>query len=274
MFGKKIYANPAITNLRLVWLLFLSVFMVGCNQMKPAAAAEEVSMFTYRIVHTYPHDPDAFTQGLEYYEGSLYEGTGRYGHSSIRKVDLTTGEVLQIHNLDSKYFGEGITIFNSRLIELTWLSHLGFVYHLADFSPIKTFRYPTEGWGLANDGQRLIMSDGSATLYFLDPESLEITGRIKVTFNDSPVTQLNELEYIRGVVYANVFQTDYIVAIDPRTGRVTRWIDLSGLSDQAGVTFNPEAVLNGIAYDSKTDRMFVTGKLWSKLFQIELVPTE
>jgi len=229
-------------------------------------------MYTCRIVHTYPHDPDAFTQGLEYHDGYLYEGTGRYGKSSVRKVDLATGEVLQIHHLDSKYFGEGITIFNSRLIELTWMSHLGFIYHLADFSPIKTFRYPTEGWGLTNDGRRLIMSDGSATLYFLDPETLEITGRIKVTFNETPVTQLNELEYIRGAVYANVFQTNYIVAIDPRTGRVTRWIDLSGLSDQAGVTFNPEAVLNGIAYDPNTDRMFVTGKLWGKLFQIELVP--
>lgn len=250
----------------------VSLFIAACGIMQPASVAENVSMYTYRIVHTYPHDPDAFTQGLVYHDGYLYEGTGQYGKSSIRKVELTTGEVLQIHRLDRKYFGEGITIFNKELVELTWLSHLGFVYHLDNFAPIKTFRYPTEGWGLTDDSKRLIMSDGSSTLYFLNPETLSVTGQVKVTYNDSPVTQLNELEYIQGLVYANIFQTNYIVAIDPRTGQVTRWIDLTGLSEQGSGTINPEAVLNGIAYDSQHQRMFVTGKLWNKLFQIELIP--
>jgi len=232
-------------------------------------APDSIPIYTYRVVQTYPHDRNAFTQGLIYQDGVLYEGTGLKGRSSLRKVALESGEVLQYLALAPEYFGEGITIWEQDLIQLTWKTKKGFVYDKDSFVQQKTFRYPTEGWGLTHDGQRLIMSDGTATLRFWDPETLVEIGRVQVHDDNGPVARLNELEYVQGEVWANIWQTNYIARIDPETGQVTGWIDLSGLL--APEDMNPPVdVLNGIAYDAENDRLFVTGKLWPKLFQIEL----
>lgn len=226
--------------------------------------------FTYRVVRSHPHDRSAYTQGLVFHDGVLYESTGLNGQSSIRKVRLETGEVLQIRPLDRKYFGEGIAIVGKELIQLTWQTEIGFIYDLATFDPRRTFPYTGEGWGLTFDGKRLIMSDGSATLRFLDASTLKETGRLTVRDRGMPVDDLNELEIVKGEILANVYQTDRIVRISPKTGQVTGWIDLRGLlspRDAAGAE-----VLNGIAYDAAKDRLFVTGKLWPRLFEIQTVP--
>jgi len=225
----------------------------------------------YRIVHAYPHDPDAFTQGLVYVDGYLYESTGRNGKSSIRKVDLTTGKVLQHYELADKYFGEGLTSWGSELIQLTWRDELGFVYDRASLAWKRSFHYEGEGWGLTHDDKQLILSDGTPMLRFLDPQSFAETRRIPVADeNGRPLLNINELEYIHGEVYANIWQTDQIVRISPRTGKVLGRIDLSGLMDRSQLG-DADAVLNGIAYDARRDRLFVTGKLWPKLFEIEVV---
>ncbi len=228
--------------------------------------AQATPVYSYTVVQTYPHDPNAFTQGLVYTDGVLYEGTGLYGGSSLRKVDLETGTVLQIHTLSPEYFGEGIAVYSDTVVQLTWREHVAFVYDRGTFSETGRFTYTTQGWGLTHDGERLIMSDGSATLFFRDPQTFSETGRVQVYDEFGPVTRLNELEYIDGEVYANVWLTDRIARIDPQTGRVTAWIDLAGLRPPG------TDVLNGIAYDSLNDRLFVTGKWWPNLFQIELVP--
>ncbi len=218
----------------------------------------------------YPHDPQAYTQGLFYLNGFLYEGTGLNGRSSIRKVKLETGEVLQKRDIPEQYFGEGIVNWNDRLLEITWQSQTGFVYDLTTFNLQKQFSYPGEGWGLTQDGKRIIMSDGTPELRFWDPETLRETGRVVVLDEGRPVAELNELEWVKGEVYANVYQTNRIARIDPSSGKVVGWIDLTGLlspEDQA----RQVDVLNGIAYDAKGDRLFVTGKLWPKLFEIRLV---
>lgn len=228
-------------------------------------------IYTFEIIHTFPHDPEAFTQGLVYENEALYEGTGLYGQSSLRRVDLESGAVLQRHDLPAQYFGEGITVFESRIIQLTWKSHTGFVYAKDSFDLIEQFSYPTEGWGLTHDGERLVMSDGTSTLYFLNPESFNEIGRLEVRERGVPVSELNELEYIAGEIYANVWRTDRIARISPGTGEVTGWIDLAGLLDPE--TAGAEAgVLNGIAYDAENDRLFVTGKRWPSLFEIRLIP--
>jgi glutaminyl-peptide cyclotransferase len=226
----------------------------------------------YRVVHTYPHDPQAFTQGLVYRDGVLYEGTGLNGRSSIRKVKLENGEVLQIEKVDSQYFGEGIAIVNDTLYELTWQSGIGFLYDRATFKRKGTFTYRGEGWGLTYDGQRLIMSDGTAFLRFLDPATQKEVARIEVKDGTSPVQNLNELEFVKGEVLANIWQTDRIARISPKTGRLIGWIDLTGLltlRETQEVEANG-GVLNGIAYDAAGDRLFVTGKLWPKLFEIKI----
>ena len=221
-----------------------------------------------RVVHVFPHDPQAFTQGLVYLEGFLYEGTGLNGRSGIRKVRLENGEVLQVQSIDSQYFGEGIAVKGDTIYELTWQSEIGFLYDRATFKRKGTFTYRGEGWGLTYDGQRLIMSDGSSFLRFLDPTTQKELSRIQVT-DGLPVAHLNELEYVKGEILANVWRTNRIARISPKTGAVTGWIELEGLLTPREA--QAADVLNGIAYDAAGDRLFVTGKLWPKLFQIEIV---
>jgi len=235
-------------------------------QQKKAAAP----VAGYTVVKVYPHDRAAFTQGLQFVDGVLYEGTGQNGQSGLRKVKLETGEVLQRQPLDAKYFGEGITVWKDSIIQLTWQSEIGFVYDKATFKQTRTFAYAGEGWGLTHDGARIIMSDGSANLRFLDPVSLKETGRITVRENGVPVKHLNELEFVKGEVLANVWQTSRIARIQPKTGDVTGWIDLAGLLDPREAAGTD--VLNGIAYDAAGDRLFVTGKWWPKLFEIKVRP--
>jgi glutamine cyclotransferase len=226
----------------------------------------------YQIVHVYPHDPEAFTQGLVYVDGHLYESTGRNGKSSIRVVDLTTGRVLQRYDLAAKYFGEGLTNWRAELIQLTWKDGLGFVYDRSTLAWKRSFQYEGEGWGLTHDENQLILSDGTPILRFLDPQSFSETKRISVRDEKGhPVSDINELEYVRGEIYANIWHTDQIVRISPRTGRILGRIDLSGLMEKSQLA-DPDAVLNGIAYDATGDRLFVTGKLWPKLFEIKVVP--
>jgi glutaminyl-peptide cyclotransferase len=237
---------------------------------KARQASAPAPTFNYRVIRSYPHDPDAYTQGLVYRNDVFYESTGLNGRSSLRKVRVETGEVLQIHHLDPRYFGEGLAIAGNNLIQLTWQTEVGFVYDLATFERRRTFSYTGEGWGLTNDEKRLVMSDGSSVLRFLDPATLKETGRLAVKDAGVPVEQLNELEIVKGEIYANVYQTHRVARISPRDGQVVGWIDLTGLlsaRESAGVD-----VLNGIAYDAAKDRLFVTGKLWPKLFEIQIVP--
>jgi glutaminyl-peptide cyclotransferase len=237
----------------------------------PASQAGGIPEYSYQVVHTYRHDPTAYTQGLLYLDGFLYEGTGWNARSSIRKVRLETGEVLQKRSISDAYFGEGIVNWKDRLIEITWQTQVGFVYDLATFQPLREFHYEGEGWGLTQDGKRIIMSDGvTPRLRFWDPETLRETGSIKVTADGEPVLNLNELEWVKGEVYANIYQTDRIARINPANGKVVGWIDLTGLLSPADRTGDTD-VLNGIAYDAKTDRLWVTGKNWPKLFEIRLV---
>jgi glutamine cyclotransferase len=235
------------------------------------AVQEPAPVYGYEVVNVYPHDPAAFTQGLVYRDGVLFESTGLSGRSSIRKVRLETGEVLERRDLEPRYFGEGLAHWNDRLIQLTWQSNVAFVYDAATFEPRGTFSYRGEGWGLTREGDRLLLSDGSPALRVMDPATFEETGRLTVTDAGRPIFNLNELEVVRGEIFANIWQTDRIARITPDTGRVTGWIDLAGLlpaADRAGGV----DVLNGIAYDAEGDRLFVTGKLWPKLFQIRVVP--
>ncbi len=229
-----------------------------------------IPIYSYSIVNAYPHDPDAFTQGLVFEDGVLYEGTGLLGRSTLRRVELETGAILQIRELPGQFFGEGITIYGNEIIQLTWQSNVGFVYDKSSFELLQEFNYSTEGWGITHDGKRLIMSDGTSTLHLLDPQTFEEIGQLEVFDNDGPVTRLNELEYIQGEIYANVWQTDRIARISPDTGRVIGWVDLGGLLT-AEDRSEPVDVLNGIAYDTEADRLFVTGKLWPKLFEIEVL---
>jgi len=231
--------------------------------------SSDIPVYTYKIINTYPHDHNAFTQGLIFEDGILYESTGLYGRSSLRKVDLESGFIIQHCNLPQQFFGEGITIYKDKIIWLTWRSGTGFVFDKNDFKLLQSFKYQTEGWGITNDGASLIMSDGTAFLYFLDPETFKEIGKIEVRDNNGAVTYLNELEYIEGEVYANVWQTEKIARINPYNGKITGWIELGGLLSSQGYQ-HPVDVLNGIAYDSKNRRIFVTGKLWSKIFEIQI----
>jgi len=251
-----------------VVLVFSAVVFVLLNN---SPAGSEALNYRFEVVNVYPHDEGAFTQGLVFQDGVLYEGTGLYGESTLRRVDLETGSVLQVRALPKEFFGEGITVFGDRIIQLTWQSHKGFIYDKHSFDLLQEFDYPTEGWGITHDGSRLIMSDGTASLYFLDPETFEKVGQVEVHDNGL-VTRLNELEYIDGSIYANIWLDDRIAIIDPQTGQVKGWLDLHGLRDLENV--GAENVINGIAYDADDDRLFVTGKNWSHLFEIKLVPTE
>ncbi len=225
--------------------------------------------YSYSVLKVYPHDMHAFTQGLVFNDGYLYEATGLKGESSLRKVQLATGDVLQAITIDNSIFGEGITIFNDKIIQLSWTSQIGFVYDKKSFKQLATFNYSTEGWGLTNDGKNLIMSDGSNKIYFLDNETYTEVARIEVYDDKQAVNNLNELEYMDGDIYANVYQTDKIAIIDAKTGKVKAYIDLKGILDPKFYT--PETgVLNGIAYDFDQKRLFVTGKKWQKLFEIQI----
>jgi glutamine cyclotransferase len=247
-----------------VALLALGVF--------PAPAEETQSSplkYGYEVVATYTHDTGAFTQGLEFEKGRLFEGTGQHGESALREVELATGKVLREHKLAREHFGEGITILGERVYQLTWQSRKGFIYNLADFAPQGEFSYRTEGWGLTNDGKSLIMSDGSAWLYFLDPTTFQVTRQVEVLDRGRPVKQLNELEWMSGMLLANVWQTNEIVVIDPGTGKVLARADLSGLLPAAERQPKTD-VLNGIAWDEEAQKLYVTGKYWPKLFEIKL----
>jgi glutaminyl-peptide cyclotransferase len=235
-----------------------------------AARADSVPNHGYEVVRTYPHDALAFTQGLFFLNGYLYESTGLEGRSSLRKVRLEDGNVMQKYDLPRQYFGEGIVQWKDRLIGLTYRSQTGFVYDLATFKPLRQFKYVGEGWGLTHDGKRLIMSDGTSELRFWDPETLRESGRIKVTHEGRPVGSLNELEWVKGEIFANIWQTDRIARIDPDSGKVLGWIDLTGLLKPSERIEGYTDVLNGIAYDANRGRLFVTGKRWPKVFEIRI----
>lgn len=232
----------------------------------PAATQDDGGTWVPEVVARYPHDPNAFTQGLIFRDGYLYESTGRRGQSSLRKVDVSTGRVEQFRPLAPEYFGEGLTEFDGRLIQITWESGVGFVYDLSDFSVLERFRYEGEGWGLTHDGDQLIMSDGTSTLRFLDPNDFSLVRQVDVTFEGMPVGNLNELEYIDGLVWANIWLEEVVARIDPASGEVRGWIDLSALYPAA--LRDSDAVVNGIAYDEANDRIIVTGKLWPAVFEI------
>ena len=242
-------------------------------QARPAGtapAAPRVEHYGYRIVRSHPHDPTAFTQGLTIADGQLFEGTGLYGQSSLRRVDLATGGVLQSLPLDSQYFGEGIAVVGDRIYQLTYQTGVGFVYDRKTFARLKEFTYKGEGWGLTYDGRRLIMSDGSDTLRFWDPETLGELGRLRVRDGDEAIRNINELEYVDGAIYANVWQEERIARIDPKTGVVTAWIDMSNLLTATERSRGVD-VLNGIAHDPKTGHFLITGKLWPWVFEVEFV---
>ena len=239
------------------------------QRLPPVGSRTPVS--GYAVAHVYPHDSRAFTQGIEYRDGVLYEGTGLTGQSTLRKVDLATGKVLQEVAVPPEHFGEGITTWGTTILQLTWQSQLGFVYDRATFKQLRTFRYTGEGWGLTHNATEVVMSDGSASLRFLDPKTLMETRRLLVTDAGIVIRDLNELEWVNGEIYANVWQTNFVARISPVSGRVIGWIDLTGLlspDEQRGGA----DVLNGIAYDAAGRRLFVTGKLWPKLFEIRIVP--
>jgi len=254
---------PQLTLIRgLLASCLFPLCLAGC------ASAQKVD--SYQVVHTYPHDAHAFTQGLVYVDGHLYESTGLEGQSSLRMEDLETGRIDKFQDDPSKYFAEGLTDWGNTLVQLTWQNHIVLVYDRATFRLLRTLPYPGEGWGLTHDDKNLILSDGTAVLHFLDPTTLKELRRITVRDHSGPITQLNELEFIHGEIYANVWHTDRIARISPATGKVTSWLDLKGLlsPDQRS---DREAVLNGIAYDTVHDRLFVTGKLWPKIFEIKVI---
>ncbi len=249
-----------------LFIRVLSTLAVCLVVAAPLNAAD-----TYRIVHTYPHDPQAFTQGLVFIDGHLYESTGLRGQSSLRMVDLDTGHALQEQPVDAKYFAEGLTDWGSTLVQLTWETGVGFIYDRFSFRLLDTFSYAGEGWGLTHDPKSLIVSDGTPVLRFFSPGTFKEARHVTVKDHGKPVTDINELEYIHGQIYANIWHSDRIARIDPKTGKVLGWIDLKGLLPESEHS-SPEAVLNGIAWDAAHDRLFVTGKLWPKLFEIEIVP--
>jgi glutaminyl-peptide cyclotransferase len=259
--------------------LLLTAALLAACACSPATEAGGIPEYTYQIVHTYPHDTSAFTEGLFYLNGFLYESTGLEGQSSVRKVKLETGEVVQKHDLSENYFGEGIVNWKDRLYQMTYTTEVGFIYDLATFAVKGEYHYQGQGWAYTTDGKQIYM-DGSRDVHaaasdpeirILDPETLKETGHLTVTADGKPVANLNELEWVKGEIYANIWQTDRIARIDPKSGKVVGWIDCAGLLSPADRRSDTD-VLNGIAYDAAGDRLFVTGKRWPKLFEIKLVP--
>lgn len=235
------------------------------------APSADIPVYSYEVVNVYPHDPAAFTEGLLFRDGYLYESTGMNGASSIRKVELKSGRVVQQRDLPSTIFGEGIVDWKNELISVTWKTQEGYVFDIDTFDFKRKFNYPGEGWGMTHNDKNLLLSDGTPSIRVLDPQTLRQTAAIHVTAQGKPVDQLNELEWVKGQIYANIWQTNRIARIDPKTGKVTAWIDLSGLLSHSDRAFDRVDVLNGIAYDAKGDRLFVTGKYWPNLFEIRLV---
>jgi glutamine cyclotransferase len=262
--GARLLSAPGLSAPRLA-LAAAAVFLCAAS-LTPAFAAD-----TYQVVHTYPHDQHAYTQGLFYLDGHLYESTGLNGQSSLRVEDLETGRILELHDVSSKYFAEGLAPWGNTLIQLTWQSHVALVYDRSTLHFLRTLSYEGEGWGLTADNKEMILSDGTATLRFLDPATFKVLRRVTVTDHGRPVTELNELEFVHGQIYANIWHSDRIARIAPATGKVLGFIDLAGLLP-ASQRSSPEAVLNGIAYDAARDRLFVTGKLWPSLFEIRVIP--
>lgn len=253
-------------------VLFFCLLLVSLVYCGSAAAATPV--YGYRVVHVYPHDSSGFTEGLSFDEdGNLFESTGLWGESTLRRIDPASGKVLKKSKLPETYFGEGIAVVSNHIVMVTWQDHIGIVYDKENFGVIRNFKLPGEGWGITYDGQHLVVSDGSARLILLDPNTFKQVGHVDVVGEDGPVGHLNELEYVRGEVWANVWQTEKIARIDPRTGYVVGWIDLAGLRDW-GASRTDEDVPNGIAFDQRGGRIFVTGKFWPKLFEIEIVPKD
>lgn len=250
-----------------------AIAVLAAALVAPLHAQDSIPVYGYRVVHSYPHDTKAYTEGLLYLDGHLYESTGEIGSSTVRKVELQTGKVLQSAPTPWPDYGEGIAAWKDKLIQLSWQNHEGFVYDLATLKPQARFPYPGEGWALTTDGKRLYMSDGTPTLRILDPDTLKQVGQIDVTADGKPLANLNELEWVKGQIYANVWLTTRIARIDPANGKVVGWIDLAGLVPPADTLADPvNDVLNGIAYDAQHDRLFVTGKCWPKLYEIKLVP--
>jgi glutamine cyclotransferase len=256
-----------ITAARTAPALVVLVLMIGMAR-QPLAGADTAPTWRHEVVRSFPHDTDAFTQGLLVRDGFFYESTGRKGRSSLRKVNLETGKVVQRLGVGNQYFAEGLAAWGTQLIQLTWETNIGFVYDRATFKTLRTFTYKGEGWGLADDGTRLVMSDGTPTLRFLNPETLAEIGSVRVLDGPTAVNQLNELEVVKGEIFANVWLTDRIAVIAPATGRVVAWLNLKGLMPAQA---NSDAVLNGIAYDAARDRLFVTGKLWPRMFEIRVI---
>ena len=260
-------STPSLLRLLRLLRLVLLILGLACGSAQAA-----VPVYGYRIVHVYPHDTGAYTEGLFYRDGYLYESTGKVGASTVRKVALETGEVVQRHAVPAPYFGEGIVDWKHQLIQLTWRAQTGFVHDLASFKLRRTFTYPGEGWALTRNDKHIYMSDGSSVLRILDPDTLATIGSLMVTADGVPVTNLNELEWVDGEIYANVWLSNRIARIDPATGQLTGWIDLTGLLDVGKLPDPANDVLNGIAWDAEHHRLFVTGKCWPRLFEIELLP--
>jgi len=249
----------------LVFLLVMRLRLPGYHSIPKNLGANA----SITVLAKFPHDPAAFTQGLLYADGLFYESAGLYGQSTLRKVDPETGAVLLEKRLDAQYFAEGLALLEGKLYQLTWKENTGFIYDPQDFRQLGAFSYPTEGWGLTTDGSSLILSDGSATLYFLDPQTLQTTRALQVSLDGAPLDRLNELEYIRGEIYANIWYTDLIARIDPTSGEVVGVIDCGSLRDGEGAP-GPNDVLNGIAYDARGDRLYLTGKNWPWIYEVSL----
>lgn len=257
-----------------VLLAMMIAGVLACSEpstaRQTAAETEGVPVYSYQVINTWPHDAEAYTQGLVFHDGLLFESTGLRGASSLRRVELKTGKVKKKLEVAHEYFAEGMTIFQNKIFQLTWQAQKGFVYDLKKFKQEGEFAYEGEGWGLTHDDHSLILSDGTNRIRFLDPSSFQVQRTISVYDNGQPLTDINELEYIKGEIYANIWRTDRIVRIDPNTGKINAWIDMTGLHHQ-GPEENTENCLNGIAYDAEGDRLFVTGKRWPQLFEIRLV---
>jgi glutamine cyclotransferase len=270
------YFCANIFFMRLFYTLAAFVFIVSCNDPKepgtetPQPNAAEPVNISYSVLNMYPHDTSSFTQGLQWYNNYLYEGTGLYGESHLMKVNLKDGKAVQKIPLDTSVFGEGITILNNKIYQLTWKEHKIFVYDVTTFKKLKEFNWDYEGWGITNDGRSLLISTGSNNIYFVDPETFRLQNTISVTGTYGPLGDLNELEYVDGKLYSNVWGSDYIARINPKTGTVEGRIDFSGMLQKYGKDYTGKDVLNGIAYNAVSKTFYITGKKWPVLFEIKL----